>query len=406
MRKKTFGLAQSEDGNAPGLLGHDYAVDLHILYFCLLTATTLSMPSNSFAGTVVAWGDNSFGQTNVPPDLINAVQIDASYYDTIALSEDGSVTVWGLNDYGQTNVPPNLTNVVRVAAGRAHCTALRADGSVISWGITNGIKDWGQSYAPTNINNAVAIAAGQDHNLALLRDGTVKGWGSDDFSQIWNTREVQGVCGIAAGLATSFLLLTNGTVLAFGWDHTGHINPPADLSNVVAVAVHDFNNIALRSDGTVATWGDAVSGPQPIVSNVVAISAGSLAARVLFADNSSASWSWGTNSLSYDLPPNVSNILAIAETGGSGWGEFTVVLTGHAPCAPFSYVKSVAMSNDNIRMTLQSQRGILYVKETTKSLTTPHWSLSPPFPGDGRVVTLEDAINAADSSLFYRIRKQ
>ena len=38
----------------------------------------------------------------------------------LALKGDGTVVAWGANWYGQTNVPPGLSNVVAVAAGMGH----------------------------------------------------------------------------------------------------------------------------------------------------------------------------------------------------------------------------------------------------------------------------------------------
>ena len=63
-------------------------------------------------GTVVVWGDNTYGQTNVPAGLSNVVAIAAGFYHCLALRNDGTVTAWGNNTYGQTNVPAGLANVV------------------------------------------------------------------------------------------------------------------------------------------------------------------------------------------------------------------------------------------------------------------------------------------------------
>ena len=68
-------------------------------------------------GTVVAWGYNYYGQTNVPSGLTNVVAIAGGYYHSLALKSDGTVVAWGYNDYGQTNVPSGLTNVVAIAGG-------------------------------------------------------------------------------------------------------------------------------------------------------------------------------------------------------------------------------------------------------------------------------------------------
>jgi hypothetical protein len=42
---------------------------------------------------------------------------------------ESSVLAWGANGSGQTNVPGGLTNVVMVAAGAFHNMALRSDGT-------------------------------------------------------------------------------------------------------------------------------------------------------------------------------------------------------------------------------------------------------------------------------------
>ena len=85
-------------------------------------------------GTVVGWGDNSYGQTNIPAGLTNVVAIAAGDYHSLALKADGTVVGWGDNSYGQTNIPAGLTNVVAIAAGGYHSLALKADGTVVGWG--------------------------------------------------------------------------------------------------------------------------------------------------------------------------------------------------------------------------------------------------------------------------------
>ena len=82
-------------------------------------------------GTVVAWGDNSAGQTNVPPDLAEIVAISGGGVHSLALKSNGSPAAWGDNSQGQTNVPASLTNVVAIAAGGYHNLALT--GSRAPW---------------------------------------------------------------------------------------------------------------------------------------------------------------------------------------------------------------------------------------------------------------------------------
>ena len=84
------------------------------------------------AGSLVAWGDNDYGQTNVPAGN-DFVAIAAGDVHSLALRSDGSLAGWGNNGYGQTNVPAG-NDFVAIAAGDYHSLALKSDGSLAAWG--------------------------------------------------------------------------------------------------------------------------------------------------------------------------------------------------------------------------------------------------------------------------------
>src|SRR6185369_13824214 len=75
---------------------------------------TLALRDN---GTVVSWGYNSDGQTNVPTGLRGVAAIAAASRHSVALKSDGTVVAWGDNSSGQVTVPPGLSGVIAVAAG-------------------------------------------------------------------------------------------------------------------------------------------------------------------------------------------------------------------------------------------------------------------------------------------------
>ena len=130
-------------------------------------------------GTVVAWGENLFGQTNVPIGLSNVTAIAAGAQHNLALS-NGCVIAWGYNGSGQTSVPAGLSDVVAIAAGDENSIALTSNGNVIVWGSTN----YGQTNVPAGVNgNAMGIAAGAGHCVALLNNGTVMAWGDNANGQ-------------------------------------------------------------------------------------------------------------------------------------------------------------------------------------------------------------------------------
>ena len=130
-------------------------------------------------GKVVAWGENAYGQTNVPSGLAHVSKISAGYLHNLALKADGTVAAWGNNANGQTNVPPGLAYVVAVAAGGDHSLALKVNGKVVAWGMNN----LGQTNVPPGLANVKAIAAGGSHSLALKSDGSIVGWGANGYGQ-------------------------------------------------------------------------------------------------------------------------------------------------------------------------------------------------------------------------------
>ena len=72
-------------------------------------------------GPIRAWGNNTFGQCNVPADLGPCTAIAGGWAHTIALRTDGSVRAWGGNSSGQRNVPTNLGPCTAISSGSYHC---------------------------------------------------------------------------------------------------------------------------------------------------------------------------------------------------------------------------------------------------------------------------------------------
>ncbi|AKC82073.1 hypothetical protein IMCC26134_03475 [Verrucomicrobia bacterium IMCC26134] len=247
-------------------------------------------------GTVVAWGQNTSGQTTIPLGLSNVVAVSAGLNHSLALRSDGTVVAWGQNTYGQTTIPLGLSNVVAISAGKIHSLALCGDGTVVAWGFggdgqtnTAGFSNVvaisaGGSYSlalrsdgtvvgsgyttiPPGLSNVVAIAAGLDHSLALRSDGTVAAWGTNTSGQTTVPPGLSNVVAIAAGWSHSLALRSDGTVAAWGYNGDGQTNT-AGLSNVVALASGGNHNLALRSGGTVVGWGNNTNSQTTIPTNV------------------------------------------------------------------------------------------------------------------------------------------
>jgi alpha-tubulin suppressor-like RCC1 family protein len=250
------------------------------------TGHTVALKTN---GTVVAWGmgttttevSGEFGQSIVPTGLSGVTAIATRSYHTVALKADGTVVAWGAGsintgsypDYGQSIIPTGLSNVVMVAAGGYHTVVLRSDSTVMSWG-WNGD---GQTTIPAGLSNVTAIAAGASHTVALKSDGTVVGWGKNDYGQRSIPAGLSGVMAITAGQNYTMVLESNGLVVAWGDNSFGQTNIPAGLSNVMTIAGGGSHCVALKANGTVVAWGDnshnQTNVPAGLI-NVMSIAAG------------------------------------------------------------------------------------------------------------------------------------
>jgi hypothetical protein len=223
-------------------------------------------------GTVAAWGWNLDGQINVPDGLSDVVAVAAGFYHSLALKNDGSVVAWGNNGEGQVAIPAEVTGVAAVGAGWYHNLAVKHDGSVAAW----GQNAWGQASVPVGLSNVKAVAAGWRHSLALKNDGTVVAWGDNQFGQTDIPSGLSEVMAVAAGGTHCMALKTDGTLVAWGGNSYGESDVPVGLTNVVAVAAF-WHTVALKSDGSIVAWGLNDEGQANVpgtLSNAFAVAAG------------------------------------------------------------------------------------------------------------------------------------
>lgn len=112
-------------------------------------------------GSIVAWGNNSGGECDVPEPNADFVAIAAGHSHSLGLKSDGTIVGWGSDGYGET-IPPAGNDFVAIAAGGWYSLALKSNGSIVGW----GWNDYGKATPPDG-NNFVAIASGYKHSLAL-----------------------------------------------------------------------------------------------------------------------------------------------------------------------------------------------------------------------------------------------
>ncbi|MEY2879597.1 MAG: hypothetical protein RLZZ15_1977, partial [Verrucomicrobiota bacterium] len=287
------------------------------------------------ATAVRAFGWNLSGQTTLPANLTNVVQVIGTSQGSFALKADGTVTAWGtgLNTEAPTAA---VTGVTALATASNSIVGLKSDGSLVQWGPSS---DGTRTNFPTS-GTFTAISGRYFHFLAVRSDGTVVSWGADPaFPPLAQPPAgLTGVKSVAAGTGFDLALKTDGTVV--GWNTTssvyvstntdkGQSRPPAGLSNVVAIAAGQFHGLALKADGTVVGWGGTRNGaagsftvPANAQSGVIAIAAGLEHSLVLKSDGTVVAW--GTNSFGEaTVPANLTGVTRI------GAGEyFSLVATG------------------------------------------------------------------------------
>jgi len=162
-------------------------------------------------GRVVAWGDNTVGQTKVPAGSSGVVAIAAGFYHSLALKSDGTVVAWGQTYDTPATVPVGLTEVVAIAAGGYNSLALKADGTVVGWGLPD------QERVPAGLSGVVALATGHwGHNLALVAATNQKHGSGDYYPTVqpgcsWRLPPTFRV--LAAGDSLNFQWLKNGTAI-------------------------------------------------------------------------------------------------------------------------------------------------------------------------------------------------
>ena len=214
-------------------------------------------------GHVVVWGCCS-SRTMIPAGVSNVTTAASGYTQMLGLKNNGSVMAWGDNPYGELNVPANLTNAMMIAAGSYHCLALRSNGTVAAWGYPDS-----RIAVPSNLTNVISIGASFDNSLALKADGTLVMWGPVGVG----TTPPANLTNVAAISGTFLALKKDGGVVAWG-DSSGQMNPPLGLTNIVAIAGNGGHNLALKSNGTIVAWGYGPYGETnipPGMSNVTAI---------------------------------------------------------------------------------------------------------------------------------------
>ncbi len=219
-------------------------------------------------GTVVATGDNDYGECNVS-DWTDIVAVSAGYNCTVGLKKDRTVVATGDNSDEQCNVS-GWKDIVAVSAGDDHTVGLKKDGTVVAigddfYGQCN-VGDW---------RDIVAVSAGNHRTIGLKKDGTVVAIGYN-YNGNCDVSDWTNIVAVSAEGAHTVGIKKDGTVVATGDNHHGQCDV-GDWTDIVAVSAGGSHTIGLRKDGTVVATGDNIEGQCNVSdwTDIVAVSAGS-----------------------------------------------------------------------------------------------------------------------------------
>ena len=208
------------------------------------TSHTVGLKSED---TVVAAGDNGFGQCSVL-NWKDIVSIACGNDHTVGLKSDSTVVAAGNNNCGQCNVE-DWRNIVSIACKGYHTVGLKSDGIVIAVG-SNLFKQCNVS----NWKDIVSVACGNDHTVGLKSDGTVVAEGYNGDRQC-NVSDWEDIVSVACGKNHTVGLKSDGVLVAVGCNDDGRCNV-SNWKDIVSIACGKNHTVGLKSDGTVVEAGD------------------------------------------------------------------------------------------------------------------------------------------------------
>jgi hypothetical protein len=264
----------------------------------------------------VAWGENYYGQCNVPVPNADFVAVTAGVYHSLGLKSEGAIVAWGDNLSGQCNVPAPNEDFIAVSAGAYHNLGLKRDGTISAW----GENVFGQCDVPAPNADFVAVAGcGGKHSLGLKRDGTIAAWGWNKYDQcnVPPLNEDEDFVAVAGGCQHSLGLKNDGTIVAWGWNEYGQCNVPASNEDFIAIAGGYRHSLGLKSDGTILAWGYNGDGqcdvPAPN-ADFIDVAGGNYHSMGLKKDGTIVAWGWDKYG-QCDTPAPNEDFIAIA----GGW---------------------------------------------------------------------------------------
>lgn len=305
-------------------------------------------------GTVVTWGDSSWGGDFSSAEVYLSSGVSVIYSTSsafAAVKNDGSVVTWGDSTKGgdSSSMSSSLSSgVSAIYPGSSAFAALKNDGSVVTWGKSGDGGD--SSSVASSLSSGVSSITSTSLGgfAALKNDGSVVNWGNSSYGGDSSSVSSSLSSGVSVIYSTNYsfaALKTDGSVVVWGSSNYG-----GNSSSVSSFLTSGVSNIystdgafaALKNDGSVVVWGnndyggDSSSVSSFLSSGVSIIYPNSGAFAALKSNGSVTTWGPSTkggdsSSVSSSLSSGVSVIyytnsaFAALKTDGSvvTWGDST-----------------------------------------------------------------------------------
>lgn len=216
-------------------------------------------------GSVLACGDNSYGQCDVSA-WKDITAVAAGAYHTVGLRSDGTVVASGRGSEGQCDTA-DWRDIVEIAAGDYATFGLRADGTVLYCGHND--------YPVLSGWSGITHISGGSYALGALRGGTAL-----IPHEAARSDELQGLADLALNSGFAVGLRSTGTVVSPGFD--------LDWKQIVSISASGTGILGLTADGNVRSHFFRESNRLDFsgITDAVAIAAGGTHSAVVHADGS------------------------------------------------------------------------------------------------------------------------
>jgi alpha-tubulin suppressor-like RCC1 family protein len=250
--------------------------------------------------TLQCWGNNYYGQNNVPSDVGTVKALSAGSGHTCAIKSDDTLRCWGWNIVGQSDVPPDLGTVKAVSAGDYHTCAIKTDDTLACW----GDNYYEQSTIPPDLGTVKVVNGGEGHTCAIKSDDTLRCWGQNSEGQTTIETNLGTVKAMWAGDFHTCAIKSDDTLRCWGLNITGQSDVPPDLGMVKAVSGGTFHTCAIKTDDTLRCWGGNTQGQidlPPDLGTVRTVRAGGSHTCAVKTDDTLRCW--GANGSDQSTPP-------------------------------------------------------------------------------------------------------